>query len=130
MPNNAKISIVGNLTRDPQTRQAGSSSVASFSVAVNTMNKKADGAYDSNFYDVSAFGKLGEYLMQHLQKGSQVWVNGDFAAAEYTNKDGAVRHALRISATDVRVLSRGKNEGSSGKISVENENDEANKMPF
>ena len=90
MPNNAKISIIGNLTRDPQTRQAGSSNVASFSVAVNTMNKKGDGAYESNFYDVSAFGKLGEYLMQHLQKGTQVWVNGDFTASEYTNKDGVV----------------------------------------
>lgn len=129
MPNNAKISIIGNLTRDPQARQAGSSNVASFSVAVNTMNKKGDGAYESNFYDVSAFGKLGEYLMQHLQKGTQVWVNGDFAASEYTNKDGVVRHAMRISATDVRVLSRSKSDNVTPEKQTA-DNDEANKMPF
>lgn len=129
MPNNAKISIIGNLTRDPQTRQAGSSNVASFSVAVNTMNKKGDGAYESNFYDVSAFGKLGEYLMQHLQKGTQVWVNGDFTASEYTNKDGVVRHALRISATDVRVLSRSKSDNVTPEKQTA-DSDEANKMPF
>lgn len=132
MPNNAKINLIGNLTRDPQTRQAGSANVVAFSVAVNTMNRKPDGAYDSNFYDVSVFGKQGEYLMQQLQKGTQVWVNGDLAVAEYTDKEGKPRYALRVTGTDVRVMSRGKNDGAApaNKHKATADQNDNNAMPF
>lgn len=105
MPNNAKISIVGNLTTDPVSRVVKERNVVSFTVAVNTSSKQPDGNYLSNFYSVSVWGKSGEYLMNRLCKGSQVWVNGDLTIAEYT-KDGVTRTALRIDATDVRGLQR------------------------
>lgn len=132
MPNNAKINLVGNLTRDPQTRQAGSANVVAFSVAVNTMNRKPDGTYDSNFYDVSVFGKQGEYLLQQLQKGTQVWVSGDLAVAEYTDKEGKPRYALRVNSTDVRVLNRGKNDGAvpASKPRAAADHNDNNEMPF
>ena len=132
MPNNAKINLVGNLTRDPQTRQAGSANVVAFSVAVNTMNRKPDGTYDSNFYDVSVFGKQGEYLLQQLQKGTQVWVSGDLAVAEYTDKEGKPRYALRVNSTDVRVLNRGKNDGAApaNKSKAAADHSDNNEMPF
>lgn len=112
MPNNAKITILGNLTRDPVSRQAGASTVVSFNVAVSTMNKAADGNYASDFYDVSVWGKNGEYLAQKIQKGTQVWVTGDFSTGEYEGKDGQKHATLRITATDVRPVSRLKGEGT------------------
>lgn len=114
MPNNAKISFVGNLVREPVTRQAGASTVVSFTVAVNTMNKAPDGSYASDFYDVSVWGKNGEYLMEKVQKGTQVWVTGDFSTSEYAAQDGTKRTALRVNATDVRPLSRLKGEAAGG----------------
>lgn len=129
MPNNAKISILGNLTRDPATRQVRANNVVSFSVAVSTMTKKEDGTYDSNFYDVSVWGKQGEYLLQRLQKGTQVWVTGDFEHAVYTDKDGNPRCSLRVTANDVRVVARGKGDSADTPRAavVQQNNDE---LPF
>lgn len=114
MANNAKISFVGNLTKDPATRKAGTNTVTAFSVAVNTMNKNPDGSSASDFYDVSVWGKNGEYLMEKLQKGTQVWVTGDFATAMYDAKDGTKHLALRVTASDVRPLARMKGENTQG----------------
>lgn len=106
MANNAKIDIVGNVTRDPITRKVGNSNVTSFTVAVNTSSKGPDGNYKTNFYDVSVWGNQGEYITQKLQKGSQVWVVGDFVQDEYVGTDQKNHIALRIRAFDVRGLSR------------------------
>lgn len=134
MPNNAKISFVGNVVRDPVTRKAGASTVVALNVAVSTMNKADDGSYASDFYDVSVWGKNGEYLMQKVQKGTQVWVTGDFSTGTYEAKDGQLRTALRVTATDVRPLARMKGEetaqpntrGRGGYVA----HDAANEMPF
>lgn len=126
MPNNAKITLIGNLTKDPQTRNVGERTVTSFTVAVNTLAKGDDGKYTSNFYDVSVWGKSGEYLKDKLQKGSQVWVNGDFLMDEYKAKDGSVRQMLRVTGTDVRGLSRLK-DGSGSSATAKSDADE---LPF
>ena len=110
MPNNAKITILGNLTKDPVTRKAGANTVVALSVAVSTMNKDDSGNYLSDFYDVSVWGKNGEYLMQKVQKGTQVLVTGDFSTGSYDAADGTKRTVLRVTATDVRPLTRLKGE--------------------
>lgn len=111
MANNAKVTLIGNLTKDPVTRKVGAGSVVQLSVAVSTMNKAPDGTYLSDFYDVSVWGKNGEYLMDKVQKGTQVWVTGDFSTAEYTAQDGTKRLTLRVNASDVRPIQRMKGEG-------------------
>lgn len=127
MPANAKVTILGNLTRDPQTRSVGDRTVTSFTVAVNTLSKKDDGSFESNFYDVSVWGKSGEYLMQKLQKSSMVLVTGDLAMVEYTAKDNSTRQALRVTATDVRGVARLKGDDA-GNGSAKQSDD--NELPF
>lgn len=127
MPANAKVTILGNLTRDPQTRSVGDRTVTSFTVAVNTLSKKDDGSFESNFYDVSVWGKSGEYLMQKLQKSSMVLVTGDLAMVEYTAKDNSPRQALRVTATDVRGVARLKGDDA-GSGSAKQSDD--NELPF
>ena len=134
MPNNAKITLLGNLTKDPTTRKVGENTVVSMSVAVNTMNKAEDGSYLSDFYDVSVWGKNGEYLLQKIQKGTQVWVTGDFSTSTFNGNDGQKRTALRVNATDVRPVARMKDEGgaparTAGGRRAADEGD-ANQLPF
>lgn len=137
MPNNAKITFVGNVVRDPMSRQAGASTVVSMSVAVSTMNKGDDGNYQSDFYDVSVWGKAGENVLQKVQKGTQVWVTGDFSSGSYMGNDGQKRFVLRVNATDVRPLARMKEGGghnaapapSRSRSSYQRQDDE-NTMPF
>lgn len=114
MPNNAKINLIGNLTRDPETKDVNGNTVVSMSVAVNTNVRNQDGTYKSDFYDVSVWGKPGEALMQRLQKGSGVWVSGEFTSGEYVGRDGKNHVSLRVNNADVRGIARLKGEGGGG----------------
>ena len=93
--------IIGNLTRDPETRvtQSGSS-VCSFTVAVNRRGQddKAD------FFRVSAWNKTGETCQKYLAKGRKVAVTGPVSVSTYTGQDGKVYANLEVMAQDVEFL--------------------------
>lgn len=131
MPNNAKVTLIGNVVSDPVQRQAGASTVTALRVAVNVSTKKDDGTYDSNFYSVSVFGKQGDYLMQQAQKGTQLWVNGDLVLRSYKTKDGADRQDLNVTATDVRCLKNTKGgSGGSWNVAPKKKEPDNDDMPF
>lgn len=96
-----KLTIIGNLTRDPETRvtQSGSS-VCSFTVAVNRRGQddKAD------FFRVSAWNKTGETCQKYLAKGRKVAVTGPVSVSTYTGQDGKGYANLEVMAQDVELL--------------------------
>lgn len=112
-----KIFIIGNLTRDPETRYTSSNvSVCSFTVAVNIRGygSQNDGMQQdlTNFYRVSAWRALGETCQKYLAKGRRVAVTGNLVAREYTGNDGQRRTSLDIQADSVEFLSSGQqNQG-------------------
>jgi len=110
MANGAKVSITGRLTKDPQkgTTKTGATQVT-FSVAVNT-TKKVDDKYISNFYNVTIWGQLAEYIFPKIGKGQLVQVYGDLLLDNYTS-DGKERQSLNVKGTDVIPLSK-KEESS------------------
>lgn len=114
MPNNAKITILGNLTKDPVIRDYNNSKILAFSVGVQTTMKDDNGNYIGNFYDVGVWGKTGEFVFPKLQKGTQVLVTGDLIQTTFTDKNGATRTAMKITANDVRPLSKLKDDNNSG----------------
>lgn len=111
MPNNAKVSVLGNLIKEPEKNTVNGNTVVSFSVAVSTTLKKQNGedGYEPNFYNVSIWGKSAEYLFPKLQKGTQVWATGELVAQPYTNKKtGAAGQSLNIKASSVEPVNRVK----------------------
>ena len=94
--------IIGNLTRDPETRvtQSGSS-VCSFTVAVNRRGKSDE----ADFFRVSAWNKLAETCQQYLSKGRKVAVTGPVSVSTYTGQDGKAYANLEVMAQDVEFLS-------------------------
>lgn len=108
MPNNAKVTLIGNLVRDPEVRDVNNTKVLSFTVAVSTLTKREDGQYESNFYDCSYWWPRAEHLTERLQKSTQVVVFGDLQQVEYTDKEGNHRARLRVNVSDVRPLARQK----------------------
>ena len=96
-----KLTIIGNLTRDPETRvtQSGAA-VGSFTVAVNRRGQddKAD------FFRVSAWNKTGETCQKYLAKGRKVAVTGPVSVSTYTGQDGKTYANLEVMAQDVEFL--------------------------
>lgn len=102
------VHIAGHLTRDPETRTAGSTSVASFGVALNRTFKKADGtkSEETSFVDVEAWGKTGELVQQHLKRGSLILVEGRLKQDTW-EKDGQKRSKLYVVADRVHFVDTG-----------------------
>jgi single-strand DNA-binding protein len=96
------ITIVGNLTRDPELRFTPSGTpVASFGLAVNksTQNKDTGEWINSaDFFNVVAWFKLAENCAQSLIKGDRVLISGRLSQDNWEDKDGQKRSAYKIIA--------------------------------
>ena len=70
------VALMGNLTRDPETRIAESgTSVTKFSIAVNEFRRKGEESVAS-FFDCVAFGKTSELIQTYFTKGKPIAVTG------------------------------------------------------
>lgn len=100
-----KLTIIGNLTRDPELRTLNSGvSVCTFTVAVNR-RRKAEGQPEADFFRVSAWRQLGESCAKYLSKGRKVAVVGAVSVQTYQANDGTTRASLEVMADDVEFLS-------------------------
>ena len=96
------ITIVGNLTRDPELRFTPSGTpVASFGLAVNrSIQNKETGEWTSSadFFNIVAWFKLAENCAQSLIKGDRVLISGRLSQDNWEDKDGQKRSAFKIIA--------------------------------
>ena len=108
-----KLTIIGNLTRDPETRVTSAGiSVCSFTVAVNRRRSKDSGnAPEADFFRVSAWRQLGENCQRYLAKGRKVCVVGPISVSTYQGNDGQTRASLEVMAEDVEFLSSRNEDG-------------------
>lgn len=100
-----RITIIGNLTHNPETRTTPSGvSVCSFTVAVNRRFKGADGEQVTDFFRVNAWRGLADSCAKYLAKGRKVAVIGELQARLYDGKDGEKRMSLDVQADEVEFL--------------------------
>ena len=102
-----KLTIIGNLTRDPQLRVTPSGvNVCDFSVAVNRRVKRDQNSQqpEADFFRVTAWRELGENCAKYLAKGRKVCVIGPVSVSTYTGQDGVTRASLEVQAQDVEFL--------------------------
>lgn len=78
--------VIGRLGQDPETRQAGSSTVTSLSVA---SDHGFGDRKTTTWVKVSLWGKDGERAVGHLHKGDPVGCTGDMVLREYQSAKGA-----------------------------------------
>ena len=101
-----KITLIGNLTSDPETRTTPSGvTVCSFTIAVNRRFANSDGERQTDFFRVNAWRQLGEVCAKHLAKGLKVAFIGELQARTYEAKDGKTRMSLDVAADEVEFLS-------------------------
>lgn len=97
-----KLTIIGNLTRAPETRTTQSGkNVCTFTVAVNKRNRDQD----PDYFRVKAWDKMGENCGRYLGKGRKVAVVGPVSVSTYTANDGTTRAQLEVTANEVEFLS-------------------------
>jgi single-strand DNA-binding protein len=97
------VTIVGNLTRDPELRFTNTGrGVATLGVAVNRrFQVNGEWQDQTSYFNVTAWGTLGENVAASLQKGARVVVSGRLEQREYTNREGEKRTVVEIVADEV-----------------------------
>ena len=101
------ITISGNVTRDPETKEFGDKTLVKFSVAVNKRSQvNGEWQNEAAFYDVAAWDKLGENAAASISKGDRVIVTGNIHIRYYDKKDGSRGQSVEVSARDIGVSLR------------------------
>ena len=111
-----RVTLTGNLTRDPELRSTGSGlAVCSLRVACTTRRTGASGEWEDkpNYFDVTVWGAQGENCANYLFKGRPVAIQGRLDWREWEAKDGSgKRQAVQIVANTVQFL--GSRDGGGG----------------
>ncbi len=103
MASENNVTLVGNLTRDPELRftQSGRG-VASFGLAVNRRYQmNGEWQEETSFFNVVAWGDLGENASASLNKGSRIVVTGRLQQREYETREGEKRTVVEVIADDL-----------------------------
>ena len=121
MANLNKVMLIGRLTRKPEAVNfSNGGKVAKFGFAVNNRKKDpttGEWGNDPVFLDVEAFNretgrKLADLVMQYLDKGRQVFIEGHLRMDQW-EKDGQKRNKLVVVADTFEFLdSRQDAEGA------------------
>ncbi|SVC24742.1 uncharacterized protein METZ01_LOCUS277596 [marine metagenome] len=108
-----KIIVIGNLGRDPEMRYTpNGQSVTSFSIASSRRYTTSAGEQreETEWFNVSAWGRHAELCNQYLTKGRQVYVEGRLHSRTYETRDGQTRFVNEINLTDVQFLRGGSEQ--------------------
>jgi single-strand DNA-binding protein len=97
------VTIVGNLTRDPELRfTAGGRAVASFGMAVSRRYQvNNEWQEQTSFFNVVAWGQLGENAASSLNKGARIIVNGRLEQRSYETQEGEKRNVVEVIADEL-----------------------------
>lgn len=110
-----KVILMGNLTRDPETRSTPSGqSVTNFSLAVNRTWKGQDGTMQEavSYIDCVAWGRTGEVIAQYMQKGRPILVSGRLDQRSW-EQDGNKRSKVEVIIEDFNFVGGGNSDGGS-----------------
>ncbi len=110
-----KVIIVGRLGKDPDMRYTPSgTAVANFSVATNHATKDQDGNWNeqTEWHNVSTFGRSAEFAGEYLKKGKLVYVEGRLQTRNWEDQNGVKHYRTDIIASDIQLLGS-RTEGES-----------------
>lgn len=99
------ITIVGNVTRDPELRfTPNGQAQARLGVAVNRRwQDRSTGEWQerTSFFDVICWAEMAENAASSLKKGARVLVTGRLEQRSYETKEGEKRSVVEIIADEV-----------------------------
>lgn len=134
-----KLTLVGNVGRDPEMRFTPSgSAVTSFSMATNSQYTSQGGetVKETTWFRVTTWGKQAEVCNQYVKKGMTVLVEGKLTPDKttggpriWTNKAGAAQSSFEVNASTVRFLSHKEAQAqdqTAGEMPVEDDD----QIPF
>ena len=108
MPSLNRVQLIGRLGKEPETRFTPTGKkVCQFSLAVDRQWRSAEGEAkeSTDWFNVEAWGRLGEICQEYLGKGRLVFVEGWLRTGTY-DQGGEKRYYARVVASSMQMLER------------------------
>ena len=109
-----KVTLIGNLGKDPEIRSTQSgTSVCNLRMGVTERRKEGDNWKDhTEWFSVVCFGKTAENAGRFLKKGRQVYVEGRLQTRSWEDKEGQTRYTTEVIANQLLFLGSAREGGS------------------
>lgn len=106
-----KVFLIGNLTRDPESRALPSGqAVSNFGLATNriwTDSETKERQQQVEFHNIVAFGRLAEICNQYLSKGSLVMIEGRIQTRTWQDQNGDTKYRTEIITESMQMGPKG-----------------------
>lgn len=100
-----KVVLCGRLTADPELKTTGNGiSVVSFSLAVNRRYKSANGQYEADFINCTAWRQTAEFISRFFRKGSSLCIVGSIQTRKWTDQQGQTRYGTDVVAEEAMFV--------------------------
>jgi single-strand DNA-binding protein len=112
MPGLNRVQLIGYLGKDPESRYTPTGKkVAVFSVAVTRHWRGSEGESKeaTDWFNVEAWGRLGEICQEYLSKGRLVFIEGRLQTDRY-EQEGEVRYFTKVIAAQMQMLDQAPEE--------------------
>ena len=96
-----KVILVGNVGQKPTSREVNGKTVANCTLATSMKSK---GESVTEWHRLVFWDKTAELVLQYVDKGSKIYVEGRLTYRKFTNKDGVEQHSTDIVVSDVKFL--------------------------
>lgn len=120
-----KVILIGRLTADPELKQSqNGTSVCRFTVAVNRRFKNAQGGYDADFLNCTAWKQTAEFICKYFKKGQMIAVEGTLRTGSYQDRNhpDVIHYTTDISVENAEFCG-GKSENTTPAQSIANKAD-------
>lgn len=91
-----KVVLMGRVCADPDVRYSNEMAIARYTLAVDRRGKEKE----TDFINIVAFGKSGEFAEKYLHKGTKLVVSGRIQTGSFTNKEGKKVYTTEVVAED------------------------------
>ncbi len=120
-----KVILMGNLTRDPESRTTpGGLTICKITIAVNRVFTTQDGERkeEVTFVDCDAFGRQAETIAKYMAKGRGIMVEGRLRLDQWEDKQtGQNRSRLGVVIENFQFVGGRGDDSSSGGSSGSND---------
>ena len=101
-----KITIYGNLGKEPQIKEFNGEKVAEFSIATTHKSKAGE---ETIWFPCVVWGKKAEVIEKYVGKGSPLYVEGRLRQRSYTDKQGLERTYQEVVVADIQLMGKAAN---------------------
>ena len=106
-----RVELLGRVGVEPEMKYTQSGTAVT-KVRLATDQRRQNGDSETDWHNVTCWGKVGEVVNEHVSKGDRIFVTGRLSYSSYENSDGQRRFRTEIHASEVIFLDSRNGNGS------------------